>query len=66
MDNHLVHNILLFSLFISLICSFIIFIQILVVRIQTHKKLFNTWQFPTLLAIFIDAIYYTNAFNIYI
>jgi hypothetical protein len=61
----IVHWVLVFSLFIALICSFIIFIQIIIIRNKTHKKLFNTWQFPTLLAIFIDAIYYTNVLNVF-
>lgn len=44
-------------LFIAVIISFYIFIQILVVKDLTYKKIFSTWQFPMLLAIFLEVLY---------
>ena len=46
-----------FILFIAVIISFYIFIQILVVKDLTYKKIFSTWQFPMLLAIFLEVLY---------
>ena len=46
-----------FVLLISVMISFYIFIQILVVKDLTHKPMFSTWQFPMLLAIFIEVLY---------
>ena len=44
-------------LFIAVIISFYIFIQILVVKDLTYTKIFSTWQFPMLLAIFLEVLY---------
>ncbi len=44
-------------LLISVIISFYVFIQILVVKDLTYKSMFSTWQFPMLLAIFIEVLY---------
>jgi hypothetical protein len=46
-----------FVLLISVIISFYVFIQILVVKDLTYKSMFSTWQFPMLLAIFIEVLY---------
>ena len=44
-------------LFIAVIISFYIFIQTLVVKDVKYKKIFSTWQFPMLLAIFLEVLY---------
>jgi|UniRef100_A0A6C0LP04 hypothetical protein len=46
-----------FVLLISVMISFYVFIQILVVKDLTYKSMFSTWQFPMLLAIFIEVLY---------
>ncbi len=44
-------------LFVALLLSFYFFIDILVLKKKDHSKIFSTWQFPMLLAIFVDTIY---------
>lgn len=44
-------------LLISVMISFYVFIQILVVKDLTYKPMFSTWQFPMLLAIYIEVLY---------
>lgn len=51
-------KIFVFSLLIALLISFYFFISHIVMRDDKHKKIFNSWQFPMLLAIFIDSIYH--------
>ena len=46
-----------FVLLISVLISFYIFINILVLKKQTYKPMFSTWQFPMLLAIYLELIY---------
>jgi len=44
--------------FISvLLISFYFFIDVIVFKNKTHSEVFSTWQFPMLLAIYIDMIY---------
>jgi hypothetical protein len=42
----------------ALIISFYFFIDVLVFKNKTYSKNFSTWQFPMLLAIFIDTFYH--------
>ena len=44
-------------LLLSVIISFYIFINILVFKKQLYKPMFSTWQFPMLLAIYLEVIY---------
>lgn len=53
------HNIFLALLFVVLLLSFYIFITTLVFEKTNNKFLYQTWQFPMLLAVFLDA-YYIN------
>ena len=46
-----------FVLFIALVISFYVFINIIAFKDVTYKKIFSTWQFPILLALFLDVIY---------
>ena len=55
--KNILHKILVFSLFIALICSFIIFFKTVILNHSHHREIFNTWQFPMLLAVFLDAVY---------
>ena len=47
----------IFSLLITLLLSFYFFISHMVLGDKKHSKIFTTWQFPMLFAIFIDSIY---------
>jgi hypothetical protein len=51
--NYIFHVFLLGALLIS----FYFFIDILVFKNNNHKDIFSTWQFPMLLAIYLDTIY---------
>jgi uncharacterized integral membrane protein len=44
-------------LLIVVTISFFIFINILVFKNQNYKSMFSTWQFPMLLALYLDVIY---------
>ena len=45
------------SLLITLILSFYIFIKAIFFEDDEKKRMFNAWQFPMLLALYIDAVY---------
>jgi len=45
------------SLLITLILSFYIFIKAIFFEDSEKKRMFNSWQFPMLLALYIDAVY---------
>jgi hypothetical protein len=46
-----------FSLFITLVLSFYIFVHAILFNDGDKKRIFSTWQFPMLLALYIDAHY---------
>ena len=59
MNNiHLVHNIIKISLFITLICSLILLVHNLSIKEKTEKHIFDTWQFPMTMALFLDEFMY--------
>lgn len=43
---------------IALLLSFYIFLTTVVLRQDKHKHLYSTWQFPMLLALFLDLFYH--------
>lgn len=49
-----VETILKISLFVALLCSFYIFFSHLVLKNSKYNSIFSTWQFPMILAIFLD------------
>jgi uncharacterized integral membrane protein len=51
-------QIFVFSLLLALLLSFYFFINHLVMKNKKYALTFNTWQFPMLLALFIDAVYH--------
>lgn len=57
MDKYISQKIFVVCLFVALLLSFYFFIDILVFKNKDHSPLFSTWQFPMLLAIFVDTIY---------
>jgi len=56
-NSILLQNIFVLSLFVTVLISFYFFIDVLMFKNKDNSKLFNTWQFPMLLAIYIDIIY---------
>jgi hypothetical protein len=42
----------------ALLISFYFFIDILVFKNKHYSDIFSTWQFPMLLAIYIDTVYH--------
>ena len=42
------------SIFIALLLSIYIFITTVLIKDNTHRHLFTTWQLPMLFAIFLD------------
>ena len=59
MKGNLLHIIFQISLLVALLISFYIFVKTLLLKDDKHKKIYSTWQFPMLLAIYIDTIYYS-------
>jgi hypothetical protein len=45
-------------LLIALIISFYFFMDVLVFKNKHHRVVFSTWQFPMLLALYLDTIYH--------
>ena len=41
-------------MFVVMLISFFIFIMTLIVKSKEYKDVFSTWQFPMLLAIFLE------------
>jgi hypothetical protein len=53
----LINKVFQYSFIIVLLISFYFFIDVIVFKNKTHSEVFSTWQFPMLLAIYIDIIY---------
>ena len=53
-DFQVIEQILLFGLFLSLICSIVICYRVYVLNDHTFKSRFSTWQMPMILAIIAD------------
>jgi hypothetical protein len=58
--NKLVEYLVLFGLFLAVLGSGYIFVVSIIFKERTFAGFFNTWQFPMLLAIFIDSAYYKH------
>jgi len=54
-----IHRVFLFLLLLCLFISFYIMVITLCTKDNTHNHIFSAWQFPMLLAIFIDMIYHS-------
>jgi hypothetical protein len=57
LKNSFLQKLFVLCLFIALLVSFYFFIDVLVFKKKDHSTIFSTWQFPMLLAIFVDTIY---------
>ena len=62
----LLHAIFLVLLCVCLVISFYIMMVTLFSKNNTHNRIFSAWQFPMLLAIFIDTLYHNGRFKKYI
>jgi hypothetical protein len=54
MNKKTFQSIFIFLLFLTVLISFYIFVSIIVLKDNTYKNIFSTWQFPMLLAIFLE------------
>ena len=54
MNAILLKSIFKLLMFIVMLISFYIFIMVLVVKSREYKDVFSAWQFPMLLAIFLE------------
>jgi hypothetical protein len=57
MDALTFHNVFLFFLIVSTLFSFYLFVDVLVLKNKQREYMFNTWQFPMLLAMTMELIY---------
>jgi hypothetical protein len=57
--TNIIKKIFKLLLFIVLLISFYFFIDVLIFKNKDHYTVFTTWQFPMLLALYLDAIKYT-------
>ena len=55
-DKYL-HLLFTFFLLLALLLSFYFFIITVVLNKDKHRSIFTTWQFPMLLAVFMDVLY---------
>jgi len=52
-----IRNVFIIALILSTAISAYIFVDRLMLKSTTHIDIFNTWQFPMLLALTLDVIY---------
>ena len=57
-SNILIKNIFIFFLLCTLLLSFYFFINKIILKNNNNDDIFSTWQFPMLLALYLDTIYY--------
>ena len=53
--SNIIKKIFKYLLLIVLLISFYFFIDVLIFKNKDHYTIFTTWQFPMLLAIYVDA-----------
>ncbi len=58
--NKLLEHLIVLCLFIATLGTGYIFIVSIIFRDTTYAGFYNSWQFPMLLAIFIDTAYYKH------
>ena len=63
---NIIQGLFIVLLFVCLIISFYIMVICLFSKNNTHNRIFSAWQFPMLLAIFIDTLYHNGRFKKYI
>lgn len=62
--NKLIEYTLLLCLFIATIVSGYIFVVSIIFKQTTYAGLYNSWQFPMLLAIFIDSAFHKHLYRL--
>ncbi len=62
--NKLLEKIILLCLFIATLGTGYIFVVTIIFKDLTYSGFFNSWQFPMLVAIFIDTAYYKHLRNL--
>lgn len=58
--NKLLEQIMLLALLVATILSGYVFIVTIILKQTTYAGFFSSWQFPMLVAIFIDAAFYKH------
>jgi hypothetical protein len=58
--NETIEQATLFGLLVAVIGTGYIFIMTIIFKEKTFAGFFNTWQFPMLLAILIDMVFYEH------
>ena len=56
-NKNIIHKMFIFILFICVLISFYFFVDAFILKNVKHLKIFNAWQFPMLLAIYVDTLY---------
>ena len=59
-SNKIVEQIMIIALLVATILSGYVFIVTIIFKETTYAGLFSSWQFPMLIAIFIDAAFYRH------
>lgn len=59
-ENNL-HKIFVVLLLFTTALSFYFFIHVVVLKEYNHQSIFSNWQFPMLLAVFLDVLYETQS-----
>lgn len=54
--DKIIPQLFLFIIMIATLISFYFFVDVLILKNKDHSHIFNTWQFPMLFAITLDAI----------
>lgn len=62
--NKILEHAIMFGLLIAVFGTGYIFIATIIFKEKTFAGIFNSWQFPMLLAILIDMAYYEHLNNI--
>jgi hypothetical protein len=58
--NKIVEQIMIIALLVATILSGYVFIVTIIFKQSTYAGVFSSWQFPMLIAIFIDAAFYKH------
>jgi hypothetical protein len=58
--NKILEKIILVAMFIATVGTGYIFFETIILKKLTYIGFFNSWQFPMLLAIFIDSAFYQH------
>lgn len=59
-QNKLLEQLMLIALLVATILSGYVFVVTIIFKQTTYAGFFSSWQFPMLIAIFIDAAFYKH------